>query len=190
LHEALLAQILEQKYDSITVQDVLNRADVGRSTFYAHFSGKDELLVSGFQSLKASLEAAESCAAVPTERGYERILASSREMFEHAQKYREVHRALLGSQAEAVVRRNLHAVFYDLIGRRVALEMRQIRVRNSAVSPELLTLFLVSTQMAILSWWLNAREPLPVPRVEAIYRSLVLPVLASLFERGVPAGSV
>jgi AcrR family transcriptional regulator len=189
LHEALLSQILEKKYDSITVQDVLDRADVGRSTFYAHFRGKDELLVAGFQNLKTLLEAAESSAVAPAERRYERIVAGSGLMFEHAEKYGDVHRALYGSQAEAIVRRNLHAVFYEVIARRVAFEMRHTRIRNRAISTEMLTLFLVSTQTAILNWWLGAREPLQALEVDAVYRSLVMPVLASLFEPAAPRGA-
>src|SRR4029079_15081989 len=45
LKEALTDLILEQGYESVTVQDVMDRADVGRSTFYAHFLDKDDLLM-------------------------------------------------------------------------------------------------------------------------------------------------
>ena len=45
LKEALTDLILEQGYESVTVQDVIDRADVGRSTFYAHFVDKDDLLM-------------------------------------------------------------------------------------------------------------------------------------------------
>jgi hypothetical protein len=49
---ALLALILEQGYEAVTIQDIIDRADVGRSTFYAHFLDKQQLLLSGFEQLR------------------------------------------------------------------------------------------------------------------------------------------
>src|SRR4026209_1820196 len=46
LGDALVALMQEKPFDTITVQDVLDRAKAGRSTFYTHYSGKDELLMS------------------------------------------------------------------------------------------------------------------------------------------------
>ncbi|MGI5220452.1 TetR/AcrR family transcriptional regulator [Nocardia sp. CA-290969] len=45
LHRALIELMMERAYDRITVSDVIARADVGRSTFYAHYRDKDDLLV-------------------------------------------------------------------------------------------------------------------------------------------------
>src|SRR5260370_16508644 len=45
LGDALVALLQETPFESITVQDVLDRAGVGRSTFYAHYRDKDDLLL-------------------------------------------------------------------------------------------------------------------------------------------------
>lgn len=49
LHEALTALVHEKGYDAVSVRDILERANVGRSTFYMHFGSKDELLVSAIR---------------------------------------------------------------------------------------------------------------------------------------------
>ena len=46
LGDALVDLMQEKPFDSITVQDVLDRAQVGRSTFYSHYSDKNDLLMS------------------------------------------------------------------------------------------------------------------------------------------------
>jgi AcrR family transcriptional regulator len=45
LGEALVTLMEEKPFDSITVQDVLDRAHVSRATFYTHYSDKDDLLM-------------------------------------------------------------------------------------------------------------------------------------------------
>ena len=55
LSDALVALILEKRYDAITVQDILDRANVGHSTFYTHFYDKDDLLLSDLDALLARL---------------------------------------------------------------------------------------------------------------------------------------
>jgi AcrR family transcriptional regulator len=44
LQDALIELVGEKGYESITIQEILDKANVGRSTFYAHFQDKDQLL--------------------------------------------------------------------------------------------------------------------------------------------------
>ena len=61
LGDALIALMQEKPFDTIKVQDVLDRAHVSRSTFYAHYSDKDDLLMSDseefFEALSTALSA-------------------------------------------------------------------------------------------------------------------------------------
>jgi AcrR family transcriptional regulator len=61
LGDALVALMQEKPFDTITVQDVLDRANVSRSTFYMHYSDKDDLLMSDadefFEAISMALSA-------------------------------------------------------------------------------------------------------------------------------------
>lgn len=46
LGDALIELIREKPFEEITVQQILERAGVGRSTFYAHYRDKDDLFLS------------------------------------------------------------------------------------------------------------------------------------------------
>ena len=63
LHQALISLILRKGYDAITVQEIIDEADVGRATFYAHYRGKEDLLRGGFEALRAELKAARGTAS-------------------------------------------------------------------------------------------------------------------------------
>lgn len=183
LHQALMSLITEKKYELITVQEVLDRADVGRSTFYTHFRDKDELLVEGFHHFKNRLASAQASSAAAPNKSYQRIIGFSLAMFEHVSEYRRVLRALLDSNGETVVRRHLHSALVGVIQPEVKAQLRERVSEHCPVSPELLTHFLVSTYLSVLTWWLNSKNPLPPKGIDAAYRQLVLPCLASIFER-------
>ena len=183
LHHALMSLIAEKKYELITVQEVLDRADVGRSTFYTHYRDKDELLVEGFQHFKNRLASAQASSAPAPSKPYERIIGFSLAMFEHVSEYRRVLRALLDSNGETVVRRHLHSALVGVIQPEVKAQLRERVSGYCPVSPELLTSFLVSTYVSVLNWWLNSKNPLRPKAIDAAYRQLVLPCLASIFER-------
>jgi AcrR family transcriptional regulator len=87
LHEALASLIHEKDYDAIVVKEILNRANVGRSTFYTHFRDKDDLLASGMHDMLASVQSTKPSSA----RRYEEIIRFSLPIFEHIDELR--HRA-------------------------------------------------------------------------------------------------
>src|SRR5437870_7897295 len=51
LHKALIDLISERGYGAITIQDIVDRANVGRTTFYLHYSSKDDLFMSCHEAI-------------------------------------------------------------------------------------------------------------------------------------------
>ena len=55
LHHALMSLIQTKGYEAITVQDICDKANVGKSTFYAHYTSKDDLKRSGIEHMRMAL---------------------------------------------------------------------------------------------------------------------------------------
>lgn len=180
LHEAVISLILEKAYESISVQDILDRANVGRSTFYTHYQNKDELLISGVhEDLRDMLKTAQARASAASGRPYENIIAFSPAMFEHAYEYRGVWKAMLRSKAGAIVRQNIQSMLADLIRESCRKEFHRHSRTESEIPFELMVHFLASTFMSVMTWWLNQANPFPPKRIDGFFRGLTLPALAS-----------
>jgi AcrR family transcriptional regulator len=160
LHEALMALVLEMPYADITVQQILDRANVGRSTFYTHFQDKDELLMWGTEHLKQTLKGAAKLGDV---------IGFSRAMFEHAYGYRKVYRALVNSPVWPHLRQRIQNIVAEQIRRDSAAMLK----RKSTIPSELFVHYLASTLMAVLTWWIDHSSSLSPQEIDDVFRSLV-----------------
>jgi AcrR family transcriptional regulator len=107
LHRALMSLILRRGYEAVTVQDLIDEADVGRSTFYGHYTGKEDLLRNGFQILRKELAEAQHAARART---VDEPLGFSLAMFEHAIGYRDVYLALVAGRGGIVAMNEIRNV--------------------------------------------------------------------------------
>ena len=111
LQEAMVALVVERPYERITVQDVLDRADVGRSTFYAHFRDKDALFESCFDDLRDGLE--QELDAMAAGGPPHNPTSPVGVIFEHAYRHRAVYRAMCGRHGDTVATRYLHRMLVE-----------------------------------------------------------------------------
>ena len=95
LLDALVGLILEKGYEDITVQDIIDRANVGRSTFYAHFQDKEDLFLSGFESLRDQFEAHLLGGGAESNNPWGLSLI----LFEHVQANQRLFKAMMGKQS-------------------------------------------------------------------------------------------
>jgi len=92
LGDALVELMQEKPFDSITVQDVLDRANVGRSTFYSHFSDKEDLQLSDADEFFEGISMALSAHGDKSERVF-----PVKEFFQHVFEARQFISALMAS---------------------------------------------------------------------------------------------
>jgi len=164
LRHALLELVLEKGYERVSVEEIIERADVGRSTFYAHYRDKEALLTATFDDLRAQLQG-ELDAQVPGDPARPAEL-----LFEHAHRNQRVYRALCGRRGGEVVLRHLHAVVSDLL-------LGPLRARRPDLPVEVVAEFHTSATLGLLRWWIDHDFPHDPAWLAATHRALALPGL-------------
>src|ERR1044072_1707283 len=86
LRDALFQLIEEKGFESLTVQEIIDRANVGRATFYTHFDNKEDLLISGLDQLQEALKQRQREMLTRSFKLEEHLLAFSQEVFAHTEK--------------------------------------------------------------------------------------------------------
>jgi AcrR family transcriptional regulator len=159
LQHALTSLILKKGYEAITIQDICDEANVGRSTFYAHYTSKDDLKRSGFEHLRKELADRQREAQ-----------AAPGDMFEHARDHINLYRALVGGRGGTVSLGQIRRILSDLVRN----EFAATAGKNSAdiVPREIVVQYVVGAYMAVLTWWLDGGAKLPPKRIDAMFRRL------------------
>jgi AcrR family transcriptional regulator len=177
LHEALISLIAVKGYETITVEDICGQANVGRSTFYAHYTSKDDLMRSGLKNLRSMLF--DQRKAAPAQKPPEvRDLTFSLTMFEHARDHVHLHRTLIGNRGGTIVFDTIRQVLSDLV--RAELAPDAVKNTKDAVPREIVVQFLVGAYMAVVTWWLDRGQKLPPERMDAIFQRLANQGIANL----------
>ncbi len=158
LQKALIELISERRYDAITIQDIADRANIGRTTFYLHYNSKDELFMSCHEAIVSKLHIG---LFHPLSR--EELLSSdvAAEM-NSAYKHLEADRALLypifrGRDSEWILRQ-----IRDRSAREIEGNLRDIFGESQSKVPlDMLANYLAGAQIALMQWWLEKRRAHP-----------------------------
>ena len=176
LHQALGALIREKAYDAISVTEILERANVGRSTFYMHFRDKDELLVSGIRDMLGSVHARESPSST---KPHEMMIRFSLPILEHIERHRRTGVARMGARGRALIHEHLRRVIAEAITDEVKRAGQRRARADGSISADLLAQHVATTFVLVLNWWVESGSSLDAGEVNDLFRRLILPSLAS-----------
>lgn len=166
LGDALVALMQEKPFDTITVQDVLDRAKVGRSTFYSHYSDKDDLLMSDAEeffesvSMLLSLRGDESDRVFPVQ-----------EFFSHIVEAKQFLDALMSSGKFHDNMELARGQFARGIERRLSELPRGQGIR--AEERPAIAFAHAGALLALLAWWIDRGMKQPPAEMDQLFHKMV-----------------
>ena len=166
LGDALVALMQETTFESITVQQILDRAGIGRSTFYAHYRDKDDLFLSDLEDFFEGM----SMLLLRRREDSNRVVPV-REMFAHIAEMHTLYNALVAADKQHEFLELGQGYFARAIDQRL-LELAPTRAiapsRRAAMAHAFAGAFL-----SLLSWWIaQAKAPSPED-MDQIYHQMV-----------------
>jgi AcrR family transcriptional regulator len=174
LQEALITLILEKGYDAVTVQDILDKANVGRSTFYAHYQDKEALLASHLEALERMFEthAAEALARHSEEHtGVGNLPLFALRYVEHNHR---LFKALIGKRGGGAYVAHFQN-FLLTYTRRIIKNFVQDSL--TPYQAEITVQCLANSYLSVLIWWIDSDMPCPAEEVYAVLMRLIEPGL-------------
>jgi AcrR family transcriptional regulator len=168
LSDALIGLILEKRYDAITVQNVIDRADVGRSTFYAHYRDKDDLFLSGWQELLDACVRHIEWKNIGAGRFF-----PVHGLFQHVQESHQLYRALARSRKTDLLFKAGPGYLTKSIEH--ALVALLADKAQPSVPIPILSNYLAEGILELLKWWLDHEMPYPPEQMDEIFHQLFMP---------------
>lgn len=170
LSEALTSLMQEKPYGRITVQEVIDRANVGRSTFYAHFQDKEDLLISHFENvLDAFIQHFDH------HQGNNEQFMPVQELFRHAQAFYPVYQTFVWGRGIELLYKQGQAHLSQRIEERLAASLSP--GQQLAIPLPILSNYVAATLTTLLRWWLENQMPYTAEEMDGIFQQLVLPTI-------------
>ena len=174
IHEAMVSLMLEKGYEKITIQDIIDRANIGRSTFYAHYQDKEDLLLRGVAEI-AYGEAVEEAVSEDIEQLdraqiFDKI--STVNMFTHVKVNERIHQIMFNKSENSILEKGT-AFLYENI--KAQIERLVEDGQEPAVPVSTLAVFLTGGLMSLTRWWLENDFAYSPQQMDELFQQIAMP---------------
>ena len=196
LQDALIELVTEKSYETVTIQEILDKANVGRSTFYAHFQDKDQLLHSILDQLdelfkqheKLFLDAKKNVDNSDV-MNLTHQFSPTLSLFQFIGQNHRFFRAMLGHRGYGIFAKpvydyifaHVHGLFTRPIHNDSSTHLHEpFRILGSReisglLESEIAAHYFVSALMGILVWWVEKEMPCTANEIDKLFRQLAIP---------------
>ncbi len=169
LREAMMALIMEDGYDAISIQDITDKANLGRATFYLHFKDKDELLAEVMQEFLT-----EFIGQVPQFTQTQWRLEDTKaiiKLFDFASEHYDLYRILIIGSGGITASRQLQSMIANNIKVCIQKEIEELGAQP-VIPTEFIANHYAGSLLATIYWWLDQDLPYTVEEMAAMFQKV------------------
>ena len=165
LGDALMELMMERGYESVSIKDITDRANVGRSTFYAHYADKNELFASQFDRMIETLiqhalkDASDRNPFFP-----------SLGLFQHVREMWKLYRILSWEPGMNLHAQSLQKSVSEKIEQQLLTSGKKYRFPTAIIAN-----YLAGSLLSMLKWWLDNKMIYPPEQMDEMFCKLALP---------------
>jgi len=179
LKDALLSLILEKGYDAVTVEDITERADLGRTTFYLHYKDKEDLLLESIETIANELVkyiSQSNLLPVATDSGpqpSERYMPAIQLVFRHAGENEVLYRIILRGEGAVLASERIRSIINATANQIMRARLKENPPDVQPLIPlEVLSNYFAASLLGLVTWWLESNMPYPAEQMADIFRRL------------------
>ena len=176
LQKALVELIRERGYDALTIQDIAERANVGRTTFYLHYNSKEELFMSCHQTVIGEFNSGMLYSLSRQELLSPNAPLGMAEAYRHLQQARDYLHPIFQNQESVKKMRDKSAQHIE------ATLRASFGHSDSAIPLDVLANYLAGAQLALAQWWLEKRRPHTPEMLAQAFHTLLRAAVRAAFE--------
>lgn len=158
---AFLQLLMQRGYEAVGVSDIVRAADVGRATFYEHYTSKDDLLRSQLRHVSTMLRVVG--ASAPT--------LDATPLLAHIRDVPLLYRLIAGRSAAARTLRLLQDVLEERAATLLAAQVQAGVQLRAPLAPAVAARVIVASLCALLAWWAERGMPETPAEVQRLFQA-------------------
>ena len=164
---AMMELLTEKRYEAITIQDILDRAGIGRTTFYTHYFDKEDVHASMMEQML------ERMTQELPKRHTGQAIVPSLELLQHIQQDHKHFQAIAGGP----IAERLWETMQIALGKTIEQGLQAARrdKKQPTIPIKVMSSYLSGAFLNLLKWWLKSGMPYTPEEMDEMFRQLALP---------------